>query len=122
MGVWGAEIAQSNCEKCVGPLHTRGFLTFIVQSRPPDFLRTELFRHMNHFNVLFLHWPTWGSGPQQAVSIVESKYWIHFWILVFGVDPDFGSSKNLDPGFLGYRRASRLERTAALNSAERSHS
>ena len=49
-------------KKRCGPKVPYRLYTFIVQSRPPDPLRTQL-SHI--FNICILEWPTWGSGQLQ---------------------------------------------------------
>ncbi len=49
-GGLGAEIAQSKCEKYVGPSAPHIFHTLIAQYRPPDTLRTKFLRNFKEQN------------------------------------------------------------------------
>ncbi len=61
-GGLGAEIAQYKCQKRVGPSAPHILQTLIVQSRPPDPLRTQILRK---FSILFFHTAP-GDGQLQC--------------------------------------------------------
>jgi hypothetical protein len=70
----GAKIASYKCNKYGGPTAPHIFHTFIVQSRPPDLLRTE-FSQIFHFSYLLAYlgeWATTRISIQRSAPVLQN--------------------------------------------------